>query len=237
MKISEWVGEQRAMMPGKNLDVIPAKIKSWKLRYAVVKPERVFNWLGMMNVTSWVFFPELRATWWDENTVATRQQIQDLYIKFFDEATGHFTKLEESMLKDGFHAPVNTLTGLPRDMYMQNTFPLKSIPQGADPNDALTTHTFGGSRTIIAQKLGIDIPCFIYDFTGAFRDAEPLTTQADVQQKFPASYRVTNPNSFPVVRAIDHTHMKGQNDGNERQTRLKVIEQIRTKLTAAGKLE
>jgi len=226
------------MMPGKNLDVTPAAVQQWTLRYAVVKPERVFNWLGMMNVTSWVFFPELRKGWWNEKTVATRQQIQDLYIKYFDEKTGHFTRLEESMLQDGFHAPVNACTGLPRDMYLKNVFPLNSIPveQQDKPDSVLFTHTFGGSRTIIAQKLGIDIPCFIYDFTGAFHEAEHLKTINDVQGKFPTSYRVTDPRGFPVVRAIDHTHMKGKNDGQERNTRLQVIERIRKELTKAGKL-
>jgi hypothetical protein len=210
----------------------------WTLRHAVVKPDRIFNWLGMMNVTSWVFFPALRKTWWDEKTVETRQRIQDLYIKYFDAATGHFTSLEQSLLKDGFHAPVNTITGLPRDMYLRNELPLKSIPteDQPNPNNVLLTHTFGGSRTIIAQRLGIDIPCLIYDFTGAFRNEEVLKTTADVKRKFPNSYNVGNPQSFPVARAINHTHIKGNNDGTERNIRLAVIERIQKELKKDGVL-
>jgi len=226
------------MMPGQNLDVSPAKNNSWTLRYAVVKPDRIFNWLGMMNVTSWVFFPELRKTWWKDETVAIRQRIQDLYIKYFDAETGHFTALEKSLSADGFHAPVNTCTGLPRDMWLKNVFPTKSVPPEcqSDPDKVLFTHTFGGSRVIVAQKLGIDVPCIIYDFTGAFKEAERIATPAQLKAKFPSSYQTGTPQVFPVARAINHTHIKANNDGAERNTRHKVIERIRQTLTQEGKL-
>jgi len=226
------------MMPGKNLDVSPAKNNTWTLRYAVVKPDRIFNWLGMMNVTSWVFFPELRKTWWSEDTVATRQRIQQLYIKYFDEVTGHFTALENSLRTEGFHAPVNTCTGLPRDMWLKNVFPPKSVPpeNQSDSDNVLFTHTFGGSRVIIAQKLGIDIPCIIYDFTGAFSDAEKITTPAQLKAKFPNSYQTGTPQVFPVARAISHTHINAKNDNVERTARHKVIERIRHELKQEGKI-
>ena len=226
-------------MRGKNLGTKPVKNNNRTLRYAVVEPDRVFNWLGMGNVTAWVNFPELRKTWWSDETVKIRNLIQELYIKFFDQHTKHFTNLEASMLKDGFHAPVNTITGPPRGMFLDEQFPNHTLPPELQdkPNTALCTHTFGGSRVIFAQKHNMKIPCFIYDFTNAFPDAEVLKTQKDIKRKFPNSYSIGNPNGSVVVRAIVHTHQKNRkNDGQERSIRQKVVGQIKQELKRRGVL-
>ena len=219
-------------MPGRNPGTKPAQNNKRVLRYAVVPADRIFNWLGMMNVTSWVFFPELRKHWWSEENVKIRKRIQELYMEKFDKNNGHFKKLEQSLLKDGFHAPVSTITGVPRGMYQKDVFPAKTLPPKlqSDPNKALVTHTFGGSRVIVAQKHNLKVPCLIYDYTNAFPEAEVLATQANVKSKFPGSYSVGAIHSPVVVRAITHTHLKGKNDGKERNTRHSIIEQIRREL-------
>ena len=224
-------------MRGKNLGTHPVKNRNRTLKYAIVPPDRIFNWLGMGNVTAWVNFPQLRKTWWSEGTVEIRQLIQNLYIKFFDKHTKHFTNLEASMLKDGFHAPVNTITGPPRGMYLDEAFPNHALPPELQdkPNTALCTHTFGGSRVIFAQKHNIEVPCFIYDFTNAFPNAEVLKTQQDVKRKFPKSYSIGGINSPVVVRAIVHTHQKNRkNDGNERNIRQQVVTEIKQELKRRG---
>jgi hypothetical protein len=224
-------------MRGRNLGTTPAKNKKRTLRYIVVNPSRVFNWLGMENVTSWAFFPELRKSWWKDDTVSIRKKIQELYIKFFDKETNHFSNLEKSLLKDGFHAPVNTITGVPRSMFLNETFPKITLPpklQG-NPNAALCTHTFGGSRVILAKKHNMDIPCFVYDFTDAFPQEKELNTIQQIRTKFPNSYQVSNPTSQIVVRAIVHTHQPNRrNDGKERDIRHKVINKIRKTLVQEG---
>lgn len=235
-----WAGERKVTTRGKNLGTKPAKNNKRVLRYAVVPADRIFNWLAPMNVTCWGFFPELREHWWTPENVKIRKRIQELYIEKFDKFAGHFSRLEQSMLKDGFHAPVSTITGVPRGMYQNDEFPLKVLPPELrnNPNHVLCTHTFGGSRVIVAQKHNMDVPCLIYDYTNAFPEAETLKTQGQIKAKFNGAYSIGNINGVVPVRAITHTHLKGRNDGQERNNRHKVIDEIRRELqkTLAGAL-
>lgn len=217
----------------KQLELTPTTRMKRTIRYAVVPADRVFNWLAPMNVTCWGNCPKLHKTWWSDETVALRKEFQRLYMEKFDRFQGHFSKLEQSMLKDGFHAPVSTVTGPPRGMYQRDVFPKKVLPPEwrDDPDRALCTHTFGGSRVMVAQKHNISIPCLIYDYTDAFKDEQVLRTPGDIQKRFNNTYSVGAMNSPVIVRAIKHSHLGNKtHDGQERNNRHKVIAEIKKEL-------
>ena len=83
-------------------------------------------------------------------------------IKQEEESRQFFTKLEESIKREGVRNPVNTV---------------------AQPNGELRV-VMGGSRTWIAQKLDIVIPALITDKYDLFPNAETLETVEEVLAKF-----------------------------------------------------
>lgn len=214
----------------KDIGVIPTKNHTRVLRYVELDPSEIFNWLAPKNVTSWVNFPELRSTWNSTNTIKVRDWIQSLYITKFDFYTGngHFINLEASMVKDGFHNPINTITGQPRDMYMKNVFPDVVVPDYYNSLPLICTHTFGGSRLIIARKYNMRVPCLVYDYIGAFPNAPEIKNTKELKELFTDAYNVSSMQSPVIVRAIKHTHMPDStNDGKERNLREKVVKEIR----------
>ena len=83
------------------------------------------------------------------------------YIQKMDDAIGHFRLLEESLQKNGWENPVVITTGVPKIRNL-NTIPKKRWTE--DTKSWLLCEHFGGSRTTIAAKLGIPVPCIISDF-------------------------------------------------------------------------
>lgn len=75
--------------------------------------------------------------------------------------SGFYTKLEESILKDG----------------MRNPIFCNSIEEGFFSR-------VGTSRLWIAKKHNLDVPCIIADYTGRFDDLELLETEQDIRAKF-----------------------------------------------------
>lgn len=213
-----------------NIGVSPTKNQTRVLRYVKLPADKIFNWLSPKNVTAWVNFPELRSTWTSLATVKIRDWIQSLYITKFDFYTGngHFINLEASMVKDGFHNPINTITGQPRDMYMRNIFPDIVVPDYYDSLPLICTHTFGGSRLIIARKYNMLVPCLVYDYINAFPDATVIKSINQLKELFTNAYHISSMQSPVIVRAIKHTHMPdSKNDGKERNLREKVVKEIR----------
>ena len=74
---------------------------------------------------------------------------------------GFYTKLEESLLKEGFRNPIFC----------------NAIEEGFYSR-------VGTSRLWIAKKHNMDVPCIIADYTGQFDDLELLETEEDIRSKF-----------------------------------------------------
>lgn len=72
-----------------------------------------------------------------------------------------YTRLEESVLKEGFRNPVMVY-----EKHDERTFP------------------YGGSRVYIAHRLQIPVPAIISDWTGAFKEWELITTLDQALSKF-----------------------------------------------------
>jgi hypothetical protein len=82
-------------------------------------------------------------------------------IQEMEEKNGFFSKLEKSILEEGFRNPI-VLTS---------------------KNDRLTPR-YGGSRIMIAQKHKMDIPAIIADFDDRFSNAEILSDANKIRSKF-----------------------------------------------------
>jgi len=178
-----------------------------KLRYVELEPDRIFNWLNPMNITCWNAYPEWHDTWWYSETVEKRVLFGKIWTEEFDKTTGHFSKLEESILKDGIHHPINTASGRLRDVLLKKevdspiVFPPKCYE---NINDTIYTHTFGGSRLTVAQKHNIKVPCVVHDFSNLFTNEHQVTIK-NYKEIFNDNYRFVH--STPYVRLSKHSHI------------------------------
>ena len=83
------------------------------------------------------------------------------WFRKLEKKNGFFTKLEKSILDEGFRNPIYCT----------------SITEG-------TFCIYGSSRLWIAQKNKLDIPVIISDYVGAWDSLEELKTIEDILKKF-----------------------------------------------------
>ncbi len=178
-----------------------------KLRFVELEANKIFNWLNPMNVTCWCAFHEWHSTWWEPETVNRREHFAKIWTEEFDKITGHFSRLEESIQKDGMHHPINAVSGSFRCAHLKDqvnstiAFPPELQ---ARPNETIYSHTFGGSRLTIAQKYGMTVPCAIHDFENLFNEQPEITAQ-NYKEWFGDSYIFTT--NTPYLRIRSHTHI------------------------------
>jgi len=178
-----------------------------KVRYVEFDPEEIFNFLDPMNITCWVAFPEWHDNWWNSEIVSKRKLFGEIWMQEFDALTKHFSQLEESILKEGILSPISTVTGPPRDKFLQKVLDVNMFPPSTQGNinDVVYTHTFGGSRLTIAKRHCLQIPCIIYDFSDNF-PTEPEVTSRNYTQWFKSGYMWAS--TPPYVRVKQHSHLK-----------------------------
>lgn len=93
-----------------------------------------------------------------ENTIEPTQERIDL----LEELQGFFTKLEISVLGEGFRNP---------------------IVVDAHSKDNIVSR-YGGSRLLVAHKHEMDIPCIVIDFNDVFPDLQILNNTAEIYASF-----------------------------------------------------
>lgn len=148
--------------------------KSFKIYYAVLPSTRITNCVapGYRHVTG-ANTPE---------GVAKRNKAQADYITSLNKKNKFYIKLEESINRDGILNPVLIQAGYCTEIYR------KYLPEEhqKDLSKCLCCDRNGGSRLFIAQKLGLDVPCIISDFSSMFKDSgfEELHTKEDIFRKF-----------------------------------------------------
>ena len=185
-----------------------------KLRYVEISPDKIFNWLDPFNVTAKWACKAITDDWWSERNVLIRREFADTWTKEFDNITGHFTDLEESIKEKGILTPINLDSGPPRGTYLK---PHHFFP-GTDLSTALVTQMFGGSRLTIATKLQMDaVPCVVHDYANLFPEA-PEVTCTNYKQWFGNEYGCSgNP---PQIRIRHSSHIKNKKyDGMNGATR------------------
>jgi hypothetical protein len=111
--------------------------------------------------------------WWDTAQDELRAVLRAKFIKEFDALTGHYTRLRASIKKHGLLNPIVVTAGAAiwRPSWM--------LPK--DYGEYLC-ESCGGSRLIIAQELGLDVPCIVN--TNIDIGGERLNSIGDVRGKF-----------------------------------------------------
>lgn len=185
-----------------------------KLRYVELPPERIFNWLDPFNVTAKWACKAITGDWWSKENVAIRRHFADTWTKAYDDITGHFTDLEESIKEKGILTPIQADSGPPRGTYLKPFH----YPPGTDLSTAVNTLLFGGSRLTIAEKLGIEkVPVAVHDYANVFPDA-PEITQRNFKRWFKNEY-AWSPRA-PHLRIVRSSHIKNKKyDGMNTNTK------------------
>lgn len=127
----------------------------------------------------WNVAKEYKDSWWDKKYDELRDLLRDVFIEEFDALTEHYSRLRDSIERDGIQNPIIITAGKPiwREPWMV-------------PDSKYICESCGGSRLMIAKELGIEIPCIINDRIGI--DGEPINSISEVLSKFSdKSYSVT----------------------------------------------
>lgn len=182
----------------------------YQLRFCILPPIGIFNWLAQRNVTAWFTLPELHDTWWESDTVAIRWKFEQIWIDTFDEETQHFTKLEQSILDKGFLHPIRLHTGVPFDKMMVERLPKQTLPPNLQDNKrVLVPQQFGGSRLTLAMRHNLHVPCVIWDFDDAYPEWGTIT-EREMQEMFKDGYRpYTYPSGVSSMVIQDMVHLEG----------------------------
>lgn len=149
-------------------------IVQYQVRYAVLPARDIFGMVGRCG-------GGYNSIWtdWSDRGRKLRELIMKEYEEGLDRICGHYSRLEASIRVEGIRNPVIITCGLPRRRTMENLPPeLRSRP----PSDLLLLETtMGGSRLHVCQKLGLDIPCIINDWTGRFSSSPEICNEQDAR--------------------------------------------------------
>lgn len=159
----------------------PWVLKHWRgslrpcyIRYALIPARDIFGMVGRCGGG----YNSLWADWSDEGR-AKRELIMYEYEQELNKICGHYSKLEESILSEGFRNPVVITCGLPKRRTIKHLPP--ELLAGLEENLLLLEGTTGGSRLHVAQKYDIEIPCIINDWTGRFDEHPEITTEEEAR--------------------------------------------------------
>ena len=177
-----------------------------KLRFVELDSNKIFNWLNPENVTCFCNFGEWHDIWWEPEIVKRRKEFGKIWTEEFNKITGHFSKLEDSILKNGINHPISAVTGPLRGTHLDGEGTGKFFPPNiqSDIQNAIYSHTFGGSRLTIAQKHGMIIPCAVHDFSNLFEN-EPEMLANNYTKWCSANYNFTG--AMPYLRLRMHSHL------------------------------
>lgn len=177
------------------------------VRYAVLSPSQIFN------LTSPRYLPEISLKWmgryhWHHfKYEPLRDAIEAHYVRRFNQASGHYERLLESVEREGFRNPIMVAGGcLERRRKVE-------LPHAErhklDDGKLLVSEYLGGSRLWAAQQLGVDVPCIVNDYTDVLPDAEVLPHMNAVLAKFKdAPGRFEMPRKGPVtINSLPFMHI------------------------------
>lgn len=184
-----------------------------KIHYAIIEdPNSIFGSVGRCGSgynTTWVD--------WSEQGRKNFKLINDEWYQKYDEVTGHYTHLEESIIAQGFRNPLVITCGNPviRD---NRNFPseFNMLP----PNKKLILEGYdGGSRLWVAQKHNLPVPCIINDQTGRFSGCTPILNKMELKDYFTDNpeYVMFNLRTGATVTKLKHSHLTNKYANPENQ--------------------
>jgi hypothetical protein len=149
------------------------------VRYAVLPPERIFN------LTSPRYLPEISLKWhgkyhWHHYKYEPlRDLVEAHYVRRFNEVAGHYSRLLDSVARDGFRNPIMVSAGR-----LERRKHIELPPALRNREDLIVSEYLGGSRLWAAAQLGIDVPCIVNDYADILPEAEVLRDVHAVLAKF-----------------------------------------------------
>jgi len=119
------------------------------------------------------------AAWHDARLDPVRDALEAAYIDGFNRRSGHYVRLEESARRDGIWNPVMLTTGR---LLRRREDELPPAVR-ADPARIVCEYV-GGSRLLVAARLGLEVPAIVNDRANVFPDAELIPWGFDVGPLF-----------------------------------------------------
>lgn len=135
--------------------------------------------------------------------------VSEDYRKRKDGRNGFYSKLEASVLQEGFRNPLLVVAGM-----VPLTFERMLPPEWADDRTKiLACIKLGGSRLWVAQQHGLLVPSIVSDFCGRFADQghPELSTPQEVMATFrdPPRWVTFGPQGIATSQ-LQHTHLSGE---------------------------
>lgn len=183
-----------------------------KVRYAIIEdPNSIFGMVGRCGSGYNTIWDD-----WSPQGREKREKINDEWYERYDAITNHYSKLEESILKEGMRNPLVITCGYPLIRRVRN---LPNEMRSAKPEDLLLLEGYdGGSRLWVAQKHNIPIPCIINDRTGRFANCEELKTKEQILAKYQDKPQFFSLSSSGVsCTKIQHAHLDNEYVEPEKQ--------------------
>lgn len=149
------------------------------VRMLTIDARRVFNLTAPRWLPQAAALWTGRAAWHDPQFDGVRDLLEQTYIDGFNRRTGHYARLEESIARDGVWNPVMLTTG--RLLRRAET----ELPPAVrfDP-DRVVCEYVGGSRLLVAARLGLPVPAIVNDAADLFPDAYRVTRGTPVSNLF-----------------------------------------------------
>lgn len=146
----------------------------YRVHFVILKARDIFGSVGRSG-------GGYNTVWsdWSDQGRARRDSIMQEYEQALDQLCGHYQRLEESILREGFRNPITVTCGSPRKRSWEQLPPeLRALP----PDQLLILETTtGGSRLHVAQKHDMEIPCIVSDWHGRFRTAPRINNEAEAR--------------------------------------------------------
>jgi len=122
-----------------------------KIVYAHLRGREIYN--ACRNDYLHEISSRFKERWWTEEFDELRGLVLEWFTELYEENTGgHYAKLRESVLRDGFLNPIIVTSGPP----------LRREPWMVAPNDLkYLCEQNGGSRLALAQELDMELPCIV----------------------------------------------------------------------------
>jgi hypothetical protein len=150
---------------------------NYRVHYVTLPAQDIFGMVGRCGGgynTIWVD--------WSPEGRLKRNIIMREYERGLNAISGHYSKLEESILKEGMRNPVIITCGLPRKR------PMECLPpelRAVSPERLLLLESsMGGSRLHVCQKHNMEIACIVNDWTGRFKDEPEIKNEEDARMCF-----------------------------------------------------
>lgn len=148
-----------------------------RVYFAWIDPNKIFGSVGRCG-------GGYNTVWedWSHDGRIARENIMREYEEGLNKICGHYDRLEESVLKEGFRNPVVITCGDPVRRSFKNIPP--EILHKPKQEWLLLEGVTGGSRLWVAQKHNIPVPCIINDSTGLFKTGTLCNTLESVTKHF-----------------------------------------------------